>query len=193
MDTKFTLETKPEYTLEDYDKLPESNIKVELVNGGFYMSPPPIDYHQDVIFTLMTKIKSVLPDNLHTRFETGIRISKNKYFIPDIVIGYKNKILNKGKSDYPPECFVLVVEVESKSSKSIDRIAKHDAYEEAGIECYVRVVMDDVNNPEVYVYELNVYELDNNKYKQVSHAKSGEIVNIYNPIKLSFDPKELIS
>lgn len=111
----------------------------------------------------------------------------------DIIIGYKNKLL-KDQVYFSPDCLLLVVEIESKSSKAIDRITKYEAYAEAGIQCYVRVKMDDVYNPEVYVYELIK---DNNRfsneYKEVSHAKSGEIVNIYNPIKLSFNPKELVS
>lgn len=191
--TTFTLPIKSEYTLEDYDKLPESDIKIELIDGEFRMMPPPIFRHQKVQRRLTKKFDTVLPDNLDIYSNVGIRISNTKYFTPDLVIGYENK-LGEDRKDGTPDCFLLVVEIESKSSKAIDRITKYEAYAEAGIQCYVRVKMDDVYNPEVYVYELIK---DNNKfsneYKEVSHAKSGEIVNIYNPIKLSFNPKELVS
>lgn len=188
MSTLFTLETKPGYTIEDYDKLPESDIKIELINGELHMVPIAGGRHQRIDTILRRKFESALPHNLDVSSPLNLKLSNDKLFIPDILIGYKDELL-KDQTYFAPNYFLLVVEIESKSSKAIDRITKYEAYEEAGIQCYVRVAMDDVDNPEVYVYELD----SNNKYKEVSYAKSGKIVNIYNPVKLSFDPKELIS
>lgn len=189
MSTIFTLETKPGYTIEDYNKLPETDIKIELINGVFHMIPIAGGRHQRINTILRRKFESALPDNLDVSLPVGLKSFNNDtVLVPDLLIGYKYELL-KDQTYFPPNDFLLVVEIESKSSKATDRITKYEAYEEVCIRCYVRIAMDDVDNPEVYVYELD----SNNKYKEVSHAKSGEILNIYNPVKLSFNPKELIS
>lgn len=191
MDVEVRLDYRPEYTIKEYNEIPETKTKVELIDGAIIVYPCEHGRHQAVASDLTDKFMSAMPDNLTMLTRIGLYISKDTSFIPDMVIGYKDKFKERMDKDYfIPESILLVVEIESKSSKLIDRITKHSKYARAGIQCYVRVVMNDADNPEVYVYELN----NKNRYKkEMSYAKSGEIVNISNPIKLSFDPKELVS
>jgi len=157
-----------QYTIDDYNALPEE-ARVELIDGVLYdMSSPAID-HQTIASSIFLQLK------LHTRKNKGpciviiapcdVHLSKedNKTIVqPDLfILCDKNKIVN-GRIEGAPD---FVLEVLSPSTRRKDMAIKFNKYIESGVREYWII---DQENKKVIVY---LFEDDINTFMYTFNDK----------------------
>ena len=82
---------------------------------------------------------------------------------------------------------LLVVEVESPSSRRMDRLTKPSIYAAAGIPAYWRVCLDAPEAPTVAVSAL-----DGDVYREVATVRAGESRLVDVPFPVELRPAELV-
>lgn len=125
-------------TVDTIYALPDGS-RAELIDGQLYMMAPPTTKHQRILNFLCTEI------NLYIRrmqgecevfpapFGVFLDEDDKNYIEPDIsVICDKNKITEEGCNGAPD----WIIEIVSKSSKSMDYMTKLFKYRRAGVREY---------------------------------------------------------
>lgn len=125
-----TLTRERRFTYEDYRKLPDE-LRVELINGEFFVSPSPSFGHQDVIGTIFSYLwqwveNCNLGKVLVAPFD--VKFSKDEIVQPDILFISKKRfgIIHPPNIQGAPD---LVIEVLSPGNESHDLLTKRKLYE----------------------------------------------------------------
>ena len=133
-----------EYTVEDYEKLPD-NIRVELINGRFYDMESPTKKHQVILREMMLQLSNAIKKNNGGCKDGGCKVymapsdvqlfDDDKTMVqPDLFILCKKEMISDIKRTHgAPE---FVVEVLSKSTQMKDMTLKLQMYREAGVKEY---------------------------------------------------------
>ena len=129
----------PLLTLADFDALPEGPPDYEFEGGGLIDMPRPHPRHQKIIMRLGALLDghasgatlgAVWP-------EIDVQLSRRRVYVPDLVYLSKDHLEryspDRGRIIGAPD---LVVEIVSPASASRDRVAKFNAYREAGVLWY---------------------------------------------------------
>ena len=128
-----------EYTVEDYEKLPD-NVRVELINGRFYDMAAPSKKHQVILREMMLQLANAIKKK-----KGGCKVymapsdvqlfDDDKTMVqPDLFILCKKEMISDIKRTHgAPE---FVVEVLSKSTQMKDMTLKLQMYREAGVKEY---------------------------------------------------------
>ena len=150
-----------EYTIEDYEKIPE-DVRVELIDGVFYVISSPSVVHQQLVFTLCQKLNSFIRENggeciaMLSPMDVHLKSDDNKTMVqPDVFVVCDRKKFTKRRIEGAPD---LVIEVVSESSKRKDVAVKLPKYDEAGVKEYWLV---DPESKRVVVYVLGVDMIPN--------------------------------
>ncbi len=134
--------SRQDYTIGDYNKLPEGS-RIELLNGQFFnMAPAPSTNHQLLLSELHYELLDYIKKNnrkclvFTAPFDVFLidpHTKKQSAVQPDIsVICDKSKIDNKGCYGVPD----LIIEIVSPSNASTDYIKKTAIYEANGVREY---------------------------------------------------------
>ncbi|WP_089155285.1 Uma2 family endonuclease [Micromonospora sp. NBS 11-29] len=142
-----------EWTTEDLDALPEDGRRRELLDGVLLMSPSPTRMHQSIAGLLMAALDEYCPDGYDVTQAVGVRISRTRYFIPDVLVTTSTAAARE-PSRYEPHEVVLAVEIVSPSTRSIDRVLKPALYAQAGIPFYWRIEIEE-EGLVVYTYKID--------------------------------------
>lgn len=123
------------FIADDLFELPEG-YRGEIVDGVLHVTPPADLDHHGIADEIRGVLRSGAPEGWRVLREVGIRI-KESTVIPDITVLRPGA--PRGGMWADPADVVLVVEVESPSSRRHDRFLKPTLYAEAGIESYWRI------------------------------------------------------
>jgi Uma2 family endonuclease len=163
-------------TLDDWDRLePVEGHRVELVDGLFRVNAAPTPRHQrigDRIGRLLAPQVESLGCDVVTAI--GVRVRPGVGYIPDLVI---YEPVDDDAASVTANTVVLVVEVESPSTRKIDRFEKPTAYAAAGIAAYWRVEVVKHRPPVMFCYEL-----DNGVYAETAVIETGEPREVKLPV-----------
>jgi Uma2 family endonuclease len=132
------------------DDLPDDNRLVELLEGTLLVNPPPSTLHQAVIEDVRVRARVGIPDDYEALQAVGIRMPGGSYFIPDVAVIAKERI-RADVSTLDPSEVLMVAEVISPGSRSMDREIKPKLYAEAGIKEFWLVIPEE--QPEDSVVE----------------------------------------
>lgn len=127
-----------EYTLEDYNALPEDR-RVELIDGVFYDMTAPVPLHQQIAGVIYARILNYIEDNggdcLPFIAPTDVQLDcDNKTMLqPDVFILCDLQKLKKSGIYGAPD---FVLEVLSKSTRKKDMTIKLTKYLDAGVQEY---------------------------------------------------------
>ncbi|TDB72184.1 Uma2 family endonuclease [Micromonospora sp. KC721] len=128
-----------EWTTDDLDRLPDDGRRrPELLDGNLLMSPSPTRLHQSIAGRLMAALEETCPADLDVTQGVEVRISRRRSFIPDLLVTELDASV-RNPSQYRPNEVLLVVEIVSEGSRSIDRVLKPALYAEADIPYFWRV------------------------------------------------------
>jgi Uma2 family endonuclease len=178
-----TLPPPQGWTVDDIDRLPESDIRYELVDGVPWVTPPPAHEHQTAARRLANLLEYVSPgDDFHIVEAVGVIIAQDQRPIPDVLV---LRHVTPGTNNFPAEYVALVAEVVSPSTRSHDRFRKPALYAQAGIPSYLRVELDPLH---VVAYRLDPEGV----YTEYARAAAGETVHLDLPFPISFDPAALL-
>src|SRR5690349_10340290 len=123
--TEARLDQPDPWTETDYLALGETKSRIELVNGGLLVTPAPDRAHQGINFQLMRILfDPAKAAGLRAFQESNVRLASNQILIPDLIVGRMSR--QGGVCDASE--VVLVGEVLSPSTASVDRILKRQLY-----------------------------------------------------------------
>lgn len=133
-----TVATRKKYTYSDFLKFPDDGNRHEILDGEWFMTPPPTPDHQRVVSNLLrllgTHVRSrrlgeVFPSPI------GVRLSAHDVVQPEVlfVSRARRSIERRDGFHGAPD---LVVEVTSPSTAGIDRGPKSDLYRRSGVREY---------------------------------------------------------
>lgn len=147
MDTA-ALDRAGTWRFDELADLPDDDRRYEVVDGLLVVSPPPSQAHQLLSNWLQRQLLAQAPDEWDVIGEFALPLGTDGR-VPDLSVIRRSRLPAKEAGPYPygPECFGLVVEVVSSTSRKTDRFAKPGEYAEAGIPLLWRVETD----PEIVV------------------------------------------
>ncbi|MEU8215682.1 Uma2 family endonuclease [Micromonospora taraxaci] len=128
-----------EWTTDALDALPDDGRpRPEILDGNLLMSPSPTRLHQSIALMLGSAMLESCPRDLDVTQGVEVRISRKRSFIPDLLVTYLDAA-QRNPSHYLPDQVLLVVEIVSEGSRSIDRVLKPALYAEADIPYFWRI------------------------------------------------------
>jgi Uma2 family endonuclease len=176
-----------EWTWDDLQRLPERDgHRYEIIDGSLHVSASPTPRHQLVAHRLALLLSLATPDHFEVVPAVDLE-HEDSVLEPDILVVREEAAVSKAATRFFASDVLLVVEVESRSSRRMDRLAKPSIYAAAGIPAYWRVVLDEPDAPAVVVHELT-----DGIYREVRTVVAGESVRVDRPFPVELRPAELV-
>ena len=175
-------------TVDDLDVLQDDGLRYELWDGVLVVSPPPVNWHQELEHRLRAIAARRVSADWVARSQVGVQFgSPSRLLVPDLVVARApawHSSAYVGADDV-----AVVFEVESPSTKLYDRNAKRDWYAAAGIPSYVRVEINSMRAPAVVVHELR-----DGRYVEIGRTGVGTgSVTVPRPGPIIIDAAELMT
>ncbi|MFI7578579.1 Uma2 family endonuclease [Micromonospora sp. NPDC049497] len=127
-----------EWTTDDLDAMPPDGRRREILDGILLMSRTPTRLQQSITGRLGVALEETCPPHLDVTQAVELRISRTRAFIPDLLVTELDAAV-RNPSHYRPNEVLLVVEIVSEGSRSIDRVLKPALYAEADIPYFWRI------------------------------------------------------
>ena len=164
--TRTTVPAGP-WTVDDLDDFPEgSTTRYELVDGALLVSAEPSLQHQRVNGQLLRLLQDLAPPELEVFLPVDVRLSPVRQIAPDVTVVRREDATGRRLERAP----LLVVEVLSPSTRTVDLVLKRRVLEEAGVPSYWLVDPDDG--------VVTVLELADGAYREVAR---GDDVTVERP------------
>jgi Uma2 family endonuclease len=172
-------------TLEEYFALPETNERIELVDGWVVALKAPTLPHQRLIVRLVVLLSGACPPGfevLPSPVDWIVRRDPRPLVLqPDIVVVNTTGAVG-AKLTMPP---VLAVEVLSPSNTERDAVWKRGVYAEAGVAHYW--LADPATG------EIVVLRLDGDAYVETTRATAGASTPVTEPFEVTIEPSALVA
>jgi Uma2 family endonuclease len=170
------------FTYDDLLALPDDGHRYELFDGSLLVSAAPNRGHQRCVSRLLLLLApyaqaagcEVLPGPI------DVRLAEDRVLEPDLIVVRAGP----GSQQTIDEAPLLVVEVSSPSTRSIDRDLKRRAYEERGIPSFWLV---DPLEP-----SLTALELEGDRYVERAHIVGEGEFQALQPFTLTVVPADLV-
>jgi Uma2 family endonuclease len=171
---------------DDYLALGETPNRIELIDGGLWVSPAPSKPHQRLVYLLMSMLYRVAREAGFEPYEAiNVRLSPERIVIPDLVVADTS---TTGSITDAAEV-VLICEIVSPSSAATDRLVKMQFYAAAGIAWYLLVEPDFAGDGPATV---QLFRLEGEHYVEHAVAKDGESLIAEEPFAFRIDTAELV-
>ena len=164
--TRTTVPAGP-WTVDDLDDFPEgSTTRYELIDGALLVSAEPSLQHQRVSLQLLRLLQDAAPEDHEVFLPVDVRLSPVRQIAPDVTVVRRDDATGRRLHGTP----LLVVEVLSPSTRTVDLVLKRRVLEEAGVPSYWLVDPDDA--------VTTVLELEDGAYREVAR---GDDVTVERP------------
>lgn len=169
------------WTVDDLDDFPEGDTtRYELIDGALIVSAEPSLQHQRVNAAVLRVLQDAAPDHLEVLLPIDLRLSPFRQIAPDVTVVRRQEKAAKRVTDVP----LLVVEVQSPSTRAVDLALKRQVLQDAGVPSYWLVEPDEP--------VLTVLELADGQYEQVAQVRGAEVFQAQQPFPVRVVP-ELLS
>jgi len=136
------------WSVDDLDGFPEgTGVRYELIDGALLVSAEPSLQHQRVCLAMLLLLTDAAPPDLEVFLPIDVRLSAFRQIAPDITVVRRSDAGARRLAGIP----VLVVEVQSPSTRAVDLTLKRQALQDAGVPSYWLV---DPDAPAIRVLEL---------------------------------------
>ncbi|MET8349881.1 MULTISPECIES: Uma2 family endonuclease [unclassified Micromonospora] len=170
------------WTEPDYLALGETACRIELLDGGLLIGPPPTVIHQVIVGALATALKSGCAAADRTLLSViNLRLDARRILNPDLVVTAE---LDFTAACVPASAVLLVGEIAAPHTAIIDRVLKPHVYAAAGIEWYLLVEQETLT--------MHLYQRQNSHYVQRSTTKAGEVLELTEPVRATIRPEDLL-
>jgi Uma2 family endonuclease len=158
------------WTVADLDLLPDDGRRYEIIDGSLVMSPSPDIDHQFMVWWLTSLLAACAPPGSAALPGANVSLSasSDRLVVPDVVAARR---VDRKALAFRAEDVLLVVEIVSRSSGSIDRVLKPKLYAQAGIPSFWRVERS-AGGVAVHVFGLD--ERGTGDYGELCVVRSGE-------------------
>ena len=164
--TRTTVPAGP-WTVDDLDDFPEgSTTRYELIDGALLVSAEPSLQHQRVSLQLLRLLQDAAPEDSEVFLPIDVRLSPTRQIAPDVTVVRRDDATGRRLDGTP----LLVVEVLSPSTRTVDLVLKRRVLEEADVPSYWLVDPDDG--------VVTVLELEDGAYREVAR---GDDVTVERP------------
>ena len=164
--TRTTVPAGP-WTVDDLDDFPEgSTTRYELIDGALLVSAEPSLQHQRVSLQLLRLLQDAAPEDSEVFLPIDVRLSPTRQIAPDVTVVRRDDATGRRLDGTP----LLVVEVLSPSTRTVDLVLKRRVLEEADVPSYWLVDPDD--------RVVTVLELEDGAYREVAR---GDDVTVERP------------
>jgi len=171
---------------EQYFALGETPNRIELIDGGLWVSPAPNKPHQDISFLLMATIRpAARAAGLRAYEAANLRLGTDRIVIPDLVVADTDP---RGGVIEASEV-ALVCEIVSPSNAANDRLLKMQFYAAAQIGWYL-LVEPDLSNFESVA--LRLLRLEDQRYVEHAVVPFGATLIFDGPFRCSIDTSGLL-
>jgi Uma2 family endonuclease len=170
----------------EYLALGETLSRIELIDGGLWVSPAPNKPHQEICALLLAALRpAARVAGQRCMLTVNVRLAPDRIVIPDIVVAATDRL---GDITGAKEV-LLVAGVTSPSNAAFDRVMKMHLYAAAGIGWYLLV------EPEMRDYEslhLRLFRLDGEHYVEHATAEHGETLTSGSPFPIEISTVDLL-
>lgn len=173
------------WTIEDVRALEVADWwRYEVVDGALVVSPAAAADHEVAGEELRAAIRAALDPELIVIGPMGLDLGTS-YFVPDLLVTSRAGL--RGRVMLAPADVLLVVEIVSPGSVTMDRVLKPAKYAAAGIRAYWRVETDPV--------ALTAYVLPHGAdvYTEVGTWGAGESAVVTVPFPVSIEIDRLVA
>ncbi len=164
--------TARHWTEADLAHLPREN-RYEIIDGRLLVTPPASETHEDWCDWARFLLHAAAPSGWRVKSNIGLRYP-GQSLIPDLVVLAPDA--PRAERAYNPVVPALVVEVESPSTRAVDRVDKAEAYAAAGIGTYWRIERTGI---------VNIYRLTDDEYGEPLVLKPGESAELDHPYPMT--------
>ena len=164
------LPAKPSFTLADFNALPEGPPDYEFDGGKLIAMPRPPPRHQKIVMRLGAALDQHVSAHAvgYVWPEVDVELSRRRVYVPDLTfLAQERRDIyseSRGRIMGAPD---LVVEIVSPASASRDRVAKFNAYREAGVPWYWLIDSQSL--------AIEEYRLMPEGYLAVARVAAGEV------------------
>lgn len=167
---------------QQYLAFGETPERIELFDGSLYVTPAPTPRHQHISSELLVALRpAARKPGLHVLEAVNVRLRPDRILIPDLVI---TAGIDFNQAVIDASAVLLVCEIASPSSSTIDKVLKMHHYAEAKIAWYLLIEPD--------TRMLRLYELTGAEYREHSVVEDGEVLRLTDPVVATIDLAELL-
>lgn len=171
-------------TYEDFLKMPEDNLRREIIDGELLVNAAPVSRHQRIVGLLYYRIREFLEQNpgVGEIFVAPLDVLLSQFDVvePDLVFvaeADSGIVTARNVQGLP----TLLIEV--MSDPAVDRRRKKDLYEKFGVPEYW--IVDQARS------EVEIYVLSAGAYGEPSRFRSGDVIRSDKLPGFSFEVVEL--
>lgn len=173
------------WTVDDLEALPDDGLRYELIDGTLLVSPSPVPRHQLVTSTILVLLAAACgPDLRALVAPLDWQPTTTRSFQPDVLVTPRGSLDGPKLSGTP----LLVVEVLSPSSRTLDRVLKFNAYAEGGVRQYWIVDPGQASAAP----SIEVYDLDSGAYRLQGRATGDGTLAVRGPVPVDVTPADLV-
>ncbi|GIE40732.1 hypothetical protein Alo02nite_36300 [Actinoplanes lobatus] len=139
---------------EDLDRLPGLPSDAELIDGSIVIPSPRALSHMKALRLFESAFVRLAPrESYRVSRDISVVIGPRQRPRPDLLVVHARAEIDDEETCYPADAVVLVLEVTSRGSVTLDREWKPHLYADAGIPFHWRVERSSRGKPVVYAFE----------------------------------------
>ena len=186
--TQATSRTRHRWTRAERDALPDDGRRHEIIDGELYVSASPRPRHQ----LMSAELHALLLRACHEHPElelrafaapTDVALADDTVMVPDLIVVPFALIAERDIPGAP----LIVVEILSPSTRSVDLVIKKDRLRRAGAAQYW---VADPAEPSLTIWRLEGGP--GGDYVEAGRARGGQSARVTEPFELEIVPAELV-